>query len=73
MICHSALIAEAAKSPVNNSAPPMNNKRRGPSRSTSAPTSGEVPPATSCDVEYAMEVSARLQPKASMKATRYTV
>ena len=47
--------------------------RRGPSRSTSTPTSGEVAPLTICDTEYAIEASPRVQPNASMKAIRNTV
>ncbi len=51
MFCQRAEISALPSSPIKSRLPPSSNRRRGPNLSTIAPTSGELPPATSWDTE----------------------
>jgi hypothetical protein len=50
-ICHSAVTKALAQSPIPSSTLPISSSRRGPSRSTSTPTSGALMPPISCETE----------------------
>ena len=50
-MCHKLGGPALASNPTVSSAPPIRISRRGPSRSTSQPTSGELMPLTICDTE----------------------
>ena len=49
--CHSAVTCALRARPAASSTPPISTSRRGPTRSTSTPTAGELAPVRSCEAE----------------------
>ena len=72
-MCHSCVACELASRPRASVTPPIRINRRGPKRSTSQPTNGELHPLTNCATEYATDTCARLQPNTLTKVRRNTV